>query len=210
MGVATDVRTDSVIGGMGLRRLVLAALAVLVLLGPLLLGLLPLGLLPLGLLPLGLPTAAPAATTPTTVRTPVALDPKIIVSIVKVAAYASAVRVAASVGTPSCPAAIKAAVGLTFQCLVPFDKTPVAFLVTIGDAGALDARPTFPVVSLVAARVLAGFGSSCGAAKATFVVLPIGATLACTVGTGTGSASGTTVTLRVADQYGTLIRISTR
>ena len=197
MGVASDVRTDSVIGEMGLRRLVLAALAVLVL---------------LGLLPLGLPTAAPATTTPTTVRTPVALDPKVIVSIVKVAAYASAVRVAATVGTPSCPAAIKAAVGLTFQCLVPFDKTPVAFLVTIGEAGALDARPTFPVVSLAAARVVAGFGASCGAAKATFVVLPIGATLACTVGTGTGtgSGSGTTVTLRVADQFGTLTRVSTR
>ena len=151
--------------------------------------------------------AATATATSTTAHTAVALDPKVIVSIVKVAAYAPAVRVAAKVGTPSCPAAIKAAVGLTFQCLVPFDKTPVAFLVTIDDAGALDARPTFPVVSLAAARAVAGAGAECGVVKAKFVVLPIGATLACTIGTSTGTG---TVTLRVTDQYGTLTRVPTR
>ena len=152
-------------------------------------------------------TASTSTATATTVHTAVALDPKVIVSIVKVAAYAPAVRVAAKVGTPSCPAAIKAAVGLTFQCLVPFDKTPVAFLVTIDDAGALDARPTFPVVSLAAARAVAGAGAECGVVKAKFVVLPIGATLACTIGTSTGTG---TVTLRVTDQYGTLTRVPTR
>ena len=151
--------------------------------------------------------AAISTATSTTAHTAVALDPKVIVSIVKVAAYAPAVRVAAKVGTPSCPAAIKAAVGLTFQCLVPFDKTPVAFLVTIDDAGALDARPTFPVVSLAAARAVAGAGAECGVVKAKFVVLPIGATLACTIGTSTGTG---TVTLRVTDQYGTLTRVPTR
>ena len=160
------------------------------------------------------PASAATGSTPTTARTAVALDPKVVVSIVKVAAYAPAVRVAAVVGTPSCPAGIKPAVGLTFQCLVPFDKTPVAFLVTIGDAGALDARPTFPVVSLVAARALAGVGATCGVVKAKFVVLPIGATLPCTIGTGigtgTGTGTGTTVTLRVTDQYGTLTRVPTR
>lgn len=148
-------------------------------------------------------SSARTGVTATTTTRSITLDPKVIVSLVRVAAYAPAVRVRAAVGTPSCPAAIKAAVGLTFQCLVPFDKTPVAFLVTIGEAGALDVRPTFPVVSLAAARIAAGVGATCGAAKATFVVLPIGATLACTI----GAAS---VTLRVTDKYGALSRIPTR
>ena len=113
----------------------------------------------------------------------------------------------AKVGAPSCPAAIKAAVGLTFQCLVPFDTTAVGFLVTIGAGGALDVRPTFPVVSLSSARLLAGANSSCGAAKAKFAVLPVGSVLECTLGGATAAKTATTVRLRVFDEFGNLRRV---
>ena len=149
----------------------------------------------------GLCPAGAATATTTSTRQAVKLEPKAIVAAVRSAAYSPATRVAAKVGTPSCPTAIKTAVGLTFQCLVPFDTTPVAFLVTIGTGGTLDVRPTFPVVSLASARLLAGANATCGAAKAKFVVLPIGATLACTHGSG---SSIRTVTFRVIDQFGAL------
>lgn len=146
------------------------------------------------------PVSASGAATPTTLPA-VTLETKALVAAVRGAAYAPATRVAAKVGTASCPSAIKAAIGLTFQCLVPFDTTPVAFLVTIGLGGSLDIRPTFPIVSLASARLLAGGGAACGPAKAKFVVLPIGALLDCTSGTLRAPA---TITLRVSDQFGTL------
>ena len=151
------------------------------------------------------PLSASAATT-TTSRPAVPFDPKAVVAAVRSAASFPATRVAARVGTPSCPSAIKPTVGLTFQCLVPFDATPVAFLVTIGLGGSLDIRPTFPVVSLASARLLAGGGTGgavCDSAKAKFVVLPIGALLACTL----RAAPTATVTLRVSDRFGTLQRV---
>ena len=148
---------------------------------------------------------AGSAATTTTSHSAVPLDPKAVVAAVRSAAFTPATRVAARVGAPSCPSAVKAEVGLTFQCLVPFDTTPVAFLVTIGLGGSLVIRPTFPVVGLASARLLAGGGGgACGPAKAKFVVLPIGATLDCTSGTPSATA---TVTLRVRDQFGTLQRV---
>lgn len=147
---------------------------------------------------------AGSAATTTTSHSAVPLDPKAVVAAVRSAAFTPATRVAARVGTPSCPSAVKAEVGLTFQCLVPFDTTPVAFLVTVGLGGSLDIRPTFPVVGLASARLLAGGGAACGPAKAKFVVLPIGATLDCTSGPLSATA---TITLRVSDHFGTLQRV---
>ena len=143
---------------------------------------------------------ANSGATTTTSRAVLPFDPKAVVAAVRSAAFAPATRVAAKVGTPSCPSGIKPAVGLTFQCLVPFDTTPVAFLVSIGLGGSLDIHPTFPVVSLASARLLAG-GGACGPAKAKFVVLPIGATLDCTFGAATTSP---TVHVRMRDRSGAL------
>ncbi len=106
---------------------------------------------------------------------------------VSAAVTASATPVAttlgARLGKPSCPPVEKPKVGLTLQCLVAFDKSIVGWLVTLTPTGALDARPTFPIVSRRRLESLAGSGATCD--MAAFVGLPVGATVSCRAGKAT-------------------------
>lgn len=106
---------------------------------------------------------------------------------VRAAVTASAKPVAttlgARLGKPSCPPVEKPRVGLTLQCLVAFDKSLLGWLVTLTPSGALDARPTFPVVSKRIVESQAGSGATCD--MAAFVGLPVGATVSCRAGKAT-------------------------
>ena len=106
---------------------------------------------------------------------------------VRAAVTASATPVAttlgARLGKPSCPPVEKPRVGLTLQCLVAFDKSLVGWLITLTPSGALDARPTFPVVSRRRMESLAGAGATCD--MPAFVGLPVGATISCRAGKAT-------------------------
>ena len=105
----------------------------------------------------------------------------------RAAVTASATPVAttlgARLGKPSCPPVEKPRVGLTLQCLVAFDKSLVGWLITLTPSGALDARPTFPVVSRRRMESLAGSGATCD--MPAFVGLPVGATISCRAGKAT-------------------------
>lgn len=101
-----------------------------------------------------------------------------------------ATALGARLGKPSCPPVEKPHVGLTLQCLVTFDKSVVAWLVTLTSTGDLDATPTFPIVSKRRLESLAGTKATCD--MPAFVGLPVGATLSCRVGK-------TTIEFRMTD-----------
>jgi hypothetical protein len=123
---------------------------------------------------------ANAAPTKTTKAVSIAgPEPKAVAAAVTTSATPVAVRLGAKLGRPSCPPVEKPRVGLTLQCTVAFDTSPVAWLVTLRTGGILDAAPTFPVVSRRQAELAAGGGSACR--LAAFVGVPVGATVNCTV-----------------------------
>ena len=102
---------------------------------------------------------------------------------VRASATPVATALAAKLGNPSCPPVEKPRVGLTLQCLVAFDKSLVGWLVTLTPEGALDARPTFPIVGKRRLESLAGPSATCD--MPAFVGLPVGATVSCRAGKAT-------------------------
>jgi hypothetical protein len=141
-------------------------------------------------------TTGPASAATTTVKTVSGPEPKAVAAAVTASASPVASRLGAKLGRPTCPPVEKPRVGLTLQCTVAFEKSPVAWLVTLKTGGVLEATPTFPVISKRQAELLAGTGSTCS--MAPFVGVPIGATVTCTV-------AKATTTLRVAPD-GTLTK----
>ena len=123
--------------------------------------------------------SAAGATTTTTVDSLTRPEPKAVVAAVIASASPVALRLGAKLGRPSCPPVEKARIGLTLQCTVAFDKSPVAWLVSLAAGGALIAAPTFPVVSRRQAELVAGPRSTC--TMASFAGVPVGATVVCAV-----------------------------
>ena len=102
-----------------------------------------------------------------------------IVASVSAAATPLAASLGATLGKPSCPPVEKPKTGLTLQCIVAFDKSPVGWLVTLRANGTLFSRPTFPIVSQRAAEAAAGARAVCQAAA--FVAAPVGSTISCAI-----------------------------
>lgn len=133
--------------------------------------------------------AAPAAASTTKEVSVAGPQPKAVAAAVTASATPVATLLGAKLGRPSCPPVEKARVGLTLQCTVAFDKSPIAWLVTLRANSVLEAAPTFPVVSRRQAELVAGTGSTCQ--MAPFAGIPVGATVTC-------AARKATTTLTVA------------
>jgi hypothetical protein len=126
------------------------------------------------------------------------------VEVVRLAALPHAIRVHATLGTPTCIGGVDLKPGRTFQCVVAFDASPIPFSVTVGEGNALVAAPTFPVVDTrtIATSVSA---STCGSAP--FAAVPTGSVLHCSISHGKKKAA-TTVSVRITGPDGTFTRIN--
>jgi hypothetical protein len=128
-------------------------------------------------------SGATAASSSTKAASEAGPESKAVVAAVTASATPVATLLGAKLGRPSCPPVEKARVGLTLQCTVAFDKSPIAWLVTLRANSVLEAAPTFPVVSRRQAELVAGTGSTCQ--MASFTGIPVGATVTCAAGKAT-------------------------
>lgn len=136
-------------------------------------------------------------------------DPKVraqrlqFVEVVRLAALPYATQVRATLGTPTCIGGVDLKPGKTFQCVVAFDESPIPFSVTVGEASALTATPTFPVVDT---RAIATSLSATSCGPSPFAAIPTGSVLTCSISQGKKKAAKT-VAVRITGPNGTFTRI---
>jgi hypothetical protein len=145
----------------------------------------------------------PATTIEVIKATPDAVSVKEVAAAAKAQALIDGTRLGVTVGNPSCAAPTKTTPGLVIQCLVPFGTSPIPYLVAIGAGSALTARSTFPLVR--ASDMATAAGDSAATCGAAFQSLPVGTVVTCTIRT---KKTSSTIQVQVADQNGTIKRIS--